>query len=522
MRARARLCQADPMSADDGQKRLILVACILGSGIVFLDGSVVNVALPAISDELGSGLAAQQWVVDAYLLTLSSLLLLGGSLGDLYGRRRVFNISLIGFGVTSTLCAVAPTTELLIAARALQGLDGALLVPSSLAIITSTFDQDERARAIGSWTAWTGLAFVIGPLAGGLFVDAVSWRLVFAINIPFVAVTVAILRRVCPEFAPRREVGVDWLGAALVALGLAGPVFALIEQPARGFADPVVWIPLAAAIPLLTAFVVHEHRAPAPMMPLSLFRERNFTVTNLASFAIYGGLGATTFIVVLYLQQVAAYSAFQAGLALLPITVLMLALASRFGVLADRFGPRLPMALGPIVAAGGLALLAGVPADAPYVGSVLAGVVVFGFGLAMTVAPLTATVLGAAPRARAGVASGVNNTVSRMAALIAIAAVGAIISAQFNASLDTGTAGLTLSAAGERTLVDARERPLAVTPPGELTQATRNASVDAYRLGMLIAAALALTGGIVAGLGIRNPSRSSEQSRRSARPAAAS
>jgi MFS family permease len=276
------------------QKRMTLLACILGSATVFLDGTLVNVALPAIRADLHGGLATQEWVVDAYLLTLGSLLLVGGSLGDLFGRRKVFAIGVAGFGAASLLCAVAPTAATLIAARAIQGVAGALLTPSTLALIMDTFHEHERAAAIGTWTAWSGIATVLGPLVGGVLVQAASWRWIFVVNVPFVLATLWLLRFV-PRSAPIRDTHVDWVGGALCALGLAGPIFALIEQPSYGWSAPQVWIPLVAGVALLAAFIAWERRCSAPMLPLSLFRARNFAVGNLATLVFYGALGASTF-----------------------------------------------------------------------------------------------------------------------------------------------------------------------------------------------------------------------------------
>jgi len=495
---------------DARTKRLTLLACILGSAIVFLDGTVVNVALPAIREDLDTGLAAQQWVVEAYLLTLGSLLLVGGSLGDVLGRRRVFAWGLVGFGATSLLCALAPSDELLVAARALQGVAGALLVPASLAVITAVFPPEERGAAIGSWTAWTGIAFVVGPLGGGALVDFVSWRWIFAINVPLVAATLWLVALAVPESRDERASGrVDVLGALLCALGLAGPVFALIEQPAAGWEDPRVWAPLAGGVALLAAFLAHEARTPHPMLPLGIFRARNFAVGNAATLAIYGGLGAATFFVTIYLQQVAGYSATAAGLALLPITIVMWALSRRFGALADRIGPRLLMGLGPIVGGLGLIWMGRLDASVGYPTELLPGVLVFGLGLAATVAPLTSTVLGALPQQIAGVASGVNNAIARVASLLAIAAVGAVIAAQFGAALDDAVAGRALTA-GERTAVrEVRERPLSggvAGAPG-LDRAVEAASVEAYRWGMGVAGGLVVLGGAIALLGIVNPRR---------------
>ena len=473
-------------------KRLTLLAAILGSSIVFLDGTVVNVALPAMREDLEAGLAEQQWVVEAYLLTLGSLILVGGSLGDILGRRRVFVWGLVGFGVTSALCAVAPGAVSLIVARALQGVAGALLVPSSLALITAVFPGDERGAAIGSWTAWTGIAFVVGPLGGGLLIELVSWRWIFAINIPLVLATLWLVRAGVPESrdeeAPSR---IDYLGALLVSLGLAGPVFALIEQPLYGWSNPLVWIPMVAGLALLALFLWHERRTGHPMVPLSLFRSRNFAIGNLSTLLIYGGLGATTFFVIIYLQQVAGYSAVAAGLALLPITLLMWALSRRFGALSDRIGPRLLMGLGPIVAGLGMLWMSGIGAEVDYVTDLLPAILVFGVGLAATVAPLTNTVLGAVPQHNAGVASGINNQIARVAALLAIAAVGAVVAARFESEL--GRSGVDPLSGGSPQVVDA--------------------SVAAFQAGMVFAGVLVIVGGAISLAGIVNPRREQREAR---------
>lgn len=377
--------------SDPAVKRTVLIASILGSGIVFADQTIVNVALPAIRSSLHGSLADQQWVVEAYLLTLSALLLLGGSLGDVRGRRRVFTAGLIGFGACSLACALAPTATFLVGARALQGMAGALLVPSTLALILDHFEPAERGAAIGTWTAWTGAATVIGPLGGGVLVQAASWRWVFLINLIPVTVTVALLQRL-PSDHPRGG-RVDWVGGLLCVLGLAGPVFALIERGRYGSGDPRVFVPHIAGLVLLAGFLAWERRVPEPMMPLYLFAVRNFAVGNLTTLSVYGGLGVATFFLVLFVQQVGGYTPIDAGLSLLPITLIMFALSRRFGALADRFGPRPFMSVGPIVAGAGLLLFARAGAHPSYAGVILPGVLVFGLGLAATVAPLTATVL---------------------------------------------------------------------------------------------------------------------------------
>jgi len=500
------------------QQRLTLVATILGSTVVFLDSTVVNVALPAIADDLDAGLAGQQWVVEAYMLTLVSLLLVGGSLGDQFGRRRMFVAGLLGFALTSMLCAVAPSVELLIAARALQGVAGALLVPGSLALIAAAFDGAARGQAVGTWTAWTGIAVVIGPAGGGALIEALSWRAIFWLNVPLIAFTVALALRAVRESSDTEAYrGVDWLGIALSAVGLGGPVFALIEQPTYGWGDAIVRVPLAAGVACLVLFVAHEARARHPMLELALFRIRNFWVANLTTFAAYAGLIAGLFFITIFLQQVAGYSPVEAGLATTPISVVLFFLSPRFGKLASGTGPRLPMTAGPIVAGLGLLLLLRVDQNAAYLSEVLPAVLVFSIGLAATVAPLTATVLDSVDERHVGIASGINNGISRVAGLLAIAVLGAVIAASFSsqieAEIDDRSNALGPIVAGA--LADAKDRPLNVPAAGKLPVAERGlvrfiaaeASTDAFHLGVLIAGLLMIAGGLVSGAGIVNPSR---------------
>lgn len=504
-------------------QRWTLVAAILGSTVVFLDATVVNVALPAIAEGLDAGLAAQQWVVEAYLLALVALLLVGGALGDQFGRRLIFVTGLIGFGATSVLCAIAPSEEFLVAARALQGIAGALLVPGSLALVASAFDGEARGRAVGTWTAWTGIATVLGPAGGGVLVDQLSWRWIFWINVPLVALTVLLtLRHVAESRDPDAVPGIDWVGIALSALGLAGPVFALIEQPTYGWSDPIVYAPLVAGIVLFASFIAWERRTPHAMLELSLFRVRNFAVANMATFAAYAGLIGGLFFITLFLQQTAGYSAVEAGLATLPASLMMFALSPRFGRFASGTGPRLPMAAGPILGGIGLIMFLRVGPDAGYLAAVLPAVLVFGLGLSAMVAPLTATVLDSVDERHTGIASGINNGVSRVAGLLAIAVLGAIIAGQFSAAIDDDLVRVDLSPAAEVAVTDAQAKPLGAADTTGLagdeaavvSATVTSASEASFHLGIGIAGALMIAGGVVAGIGIRNPERRPERPQR--------
>jgi EmrB/QacA subfamily drug resistance transporter len=455
------------------RQRLTLVAAILGSAVATIDGTIVNVALPAIERDLGGGLPGQQWVANAYLLALGPLILIGGSLGDIYGERRVFAIGVAAFGVLSLACALAPSIGFLIAARALQGAAGALVTPSSLAIIIAAFPQGQRAAAIGAWTAWGGIASIIGPLAGGLIVDHASWRWIFALNIPLVAVTLALILAAVPATPRVRTRRVDVVGAVLCVLGLGGFVFGLVEQPRYGWGSPAILGPLVGGIVLLAAFLVWESRTPQPMVKLGLFRRRNFAVGNLETLSMYAGLSILFFFLVIYLQQVAGYSALHAGLVTVPVTIEMFLLSRRFGALADRLGPRLFMGVGPLVAAGGILLLLRAGMQVSYWTDLLPALLVFGLGLSMTVAPLTATVLADAEDSDAGIASAINNSVARIAGLVGVSVIGVVVAPKL---------------AGDVFAAD-------------------QASVDAFHLAMLICAALVAAGGVAGLLGIVNPRR---------------
>jgi EmrB/QacA subfamily drug resistance transporter len=443
-------------------QRRVLIVAILSSFVAFLDGAVVNVALPAIARDLGGGLPLQQWVLDAYLITLGALILTAGSLSDVFGRQRVLMVGLVGFGVTSLLCGFAPSGVFLIGARALQGCAGALLVPSSLALIISFFSGPAQSKAIGQWTAWTGIAAIAGPVFGGVLVDTLSWRFIFIINVIPIAVTLVLMRGMRP-----RDHGaggkIDWLGALFGTLGLAGTVFALIELGVYGLESPVVWAPLLFGLLSLAAFFVTEKLVAAPMLPLAIFRVHNFWVGNIATVAVYGALAFAPLTVTLYLQQVAGFPATAAGFAFIPTTLMMLFFSSFFGGLAGKYGPRLFMAVGPAVAATGFLWLLMLSPHVNYWIDLLPAAVLFGFGMSMTVAPLTAAILGSIHPEQAGIGSAVNNAVSRIAGLITVALVGVIVGENL------GTSGL--------------------------------------HRALLTAATFLVVGGIISAIGIRNPTR---------------
>jgi EmrB/QacA subfamily drug resistance transporter len=415
--------------------RWVIFAAILGSGIAFLDSTVVNVALPAIGDDLGGGLSGLQWTLDGYLLTLSALLLLGGALGDEYGRKRMFVLGLVSFTAASVLCGIAPSIGALIFARALQGVGGALLVPGSLALITASFRSEDHGSAIGAWAGLTGVATSIGPFLGGWLVDAVSWRLVFLINVPLAALALWVTLRHVPESRdPQAGRRPDFAGAATATFGLAGVVFALIQGPAHGWSPGVVAAGVLGAAALI-AFPFVERRVSSPLVPLEIFKSRQFSGANGTTLVVYAGLGAALFLVVVEMQTVLGYSALEAGTATLPITVLMLVLSPRAGRLAQRIGPRVPMTIGPLVVAMGLFLLARIGPNTTYFTGIFPGLLVFGLGLSFTVAPLTAAVMGSVEERHVGVGSGVNNAVARLAGLLSVAVLPAL------AGLETASTG---------------------------------------------------------------------------------
>jgi EmrB/QacA subfamily drug resistance transporter len=457
-------------------QRLTLLAAILGSSVATIDGTIINVALPAIEHDLGGGLSAQQWISNVYLLTLGSFILIGGSLADIYGERRVFTIGVAAFGVFSLMCAAAPTVGVLVVARALQGLAGALLVPSSLAVIVSAFAPAERGAAIGTWTAWGGIAAIVGPLAGGWIVDNASWRWIFAINVPLIIATLVLVMVAVPAGTRTVKRPVDYLGAVLCAVGLGGVVYAFIEQPHYGWGSPAIYIPLIVGLISLVSFIRYEGLAEHPMLKLELFSRRNFSTGNIETFAMYAGLSILFFFLVIFLQEAAGYDAIRAGLTTLPVTIIMFLLSRRWGALADKYGPRFFMGAGPLVAACGILLLLRTGLKTSFVGDLLPALIVFGLGLSLTVAPLTATVLADADESDAGIASAVNNAVARIAGLVGISAMSIVVSG---------------------TLV------------GD-SFARNSDSVHAFHMVLVICAALVAAGGVVGWLGIVNPSREVE------------
>jgi EmrB/QacA subfamily drug resistance transporter len=400
----------------------VIAVAVVGSGIAFLDATVVNVALPSIQKDLGGGVTGLQWTIDAYLLTLGSLIVFGGSLGDRYGRRRVFVAGLAGFMLASGICGLAPNLSLLIAARALQGVGGALLVPASLAMISSSFAPGDRGAAIGAWSGLSGVSTAFGPFVGGYLVDSVSWRFVFLINLPLAAAAAWLALSHVPETRDTDASGApDVLGALSLAMAVGGSVFALIEGPGRGFSSASVVAAAVLGVVGFAVFLVVERRASQPMVPLETFRSRQFLGANLVTFVVYASLGGAMFLLAIHLQESLGYSALEAGAAFLPVTILMMALSPGAGRLASRIGPRLPMTIGPLVVGAAMLLMARIEPGRDYVTAVMPAAIVLGLGLCLTVAPLTAAVLAAVDDHHAGVASGINNAVARLAALVAIA-----------------------------------------------------------------------------------------------------
>jgi EmrB/QacA subfamily drug resistance transporter len=494
-----------PARGAESTGRWVLAATILGSGMTFLDGTAVNVALPALQRDLGAAVAQVQWVIEAYALFLSALLLVGGSLGDRYGRRRMFLIGTAGFAVSSAACGLAANTSQLIAARALQGIFSALLVPGSLALLSSFFDESRRGKAVGAWSAFSAITAAIGPLMGGWLIDEASWRWVFFLNLPLALAVIVISLRSVPESRDEEDdARPDLAGAVLATLGLGGITFGLIESSRLGWAHPLVPGSIVAGAAALAGFLAVEARVKDPMMPLSLFRSRTFAGANLLTLWLYAAMGGALFFLPFNLIQVHRYTATAAGAALLPFIILMFLLSRWAGGLADRHGPRLPLTAGPAIVAAGYALFAFLGSDGTYWTDFFPAILVLGFGMSICVAPLTTAVLGAVEKRHAGIASGINTAVSRSAGLLAIAALGVLMLGLFGRGLDRRLAKIDLSPAARQAMLEKRERLAAMEIPAGIAEPARaqaraavdGAFLDGFRGVMLAAAGLALLAAI--------------------------
>lgn len=482
------------------QGKWILAATILASSMAFIDGTVVNVALPSLQKNLNATVIGVQWVVEAYSLFLSALLLVGGSLGDRYGRKVIFLIGVSLFALASVACGMAISIEQLIIARAVQGAGGALLVPGSLAIISASFAPEQRGRAIGTWSGFSAITTAIGPVLGGWLIEHVSWRAVFFINVPVaVAVLLISLWRVPETRDPSESGRLDWPGAALVTFGLGGLVYGLIESSRDGF-NARVWAALVTGVMLLAAFIFNETRARNPMLPLKLFHSRDFSGANLLTLLLYAGLGGSLFFLTLNLIQVQGYSATAAGASFLPFVLIMFGLSRWSGGLVDRFGARLPLIIGPLIAAAGFALFMLPGQSSNYWTSFFPAVIVLGLGMAIAVAPLTTTVMGSVSEQQSGVASGINNSVSRTAGLLAIAIFGVVLLQTFSGRFERRLAAIDIpsdvrvSLYEQRTRLGALELPANLNPDAtkQLQQAIAESFIFGYRLIMFLAACLAL------------------------------
>jgi len=495
------------------QRRWTLAATILGSSMVFIDGTVVNVALPALQTKLNATATDVQWVVEAYTLFLAALLLFGGSLGDRFGRKKIYAIGVAVFALASIWCGIAPGIHQLIIARAAQGVGGALLVPGSLAIISATFSEEDRGRAIGTWSGATAITTALGPLLGGWLIEHVSWRAVFFLNVPFALAIIVLVILFVPESRDEEETGrLDLIGAALATLSLGGVVFGLIESSRLGFHHPIVIATLIGGGILAVIFVVVEARLRSPMMPLTLFRSRNFAGANLLTLFLYAALAGTLFFLPLDLIQVQKYSATAAGAASLPFILIMFGLSRWSGGLVKRYGSELPLVIGPIIAGIGFALFVRPGVESSYWTAFLPAIVVLGIGMAISVAPLTTTVMNSVSESRAGIASGINNAVSRTAGLLSIAVFGLIMFHTFNSCLDQRLNQMNVAPQVRQVLNDQRTKLAAAEMPADIDEVTRAAIkqaidecfVSGFRRVMICGAALAFASSLMAWLLIRS------------------
>jgi EmrB/QacA subfamily drug resistance transporter len=503
----------------------VLVATILGSSMAFIDGTVVNVALPVLQTELKATVADVQWVVEAYALFLSALILVGGSLGDHFGRKRIYAIGIAAFTLSSVVCGFAPNITLLIAARAIQGIGGALLVPGSLAIISASFEKEQRGRAIGTWSGFTSITSAIGPVLGGVLVQYASWRWVFFINVPMAAIVLTILFLRVPDSRDEEEARqrLDWLGALLATIGLGGVVYGLIEANNVGLGDPQVLLAIAIGIVALVAFLLVEARSQYPMVPLQLFRSPTFSGANLLTLLLYAALGGALFFVPFNLIRVQGYTPTAAGAANLPFIIIMFTLSRWSGGLVTRYGAKLPLIIGPIIAAAGFMLFALPGVGGTYWTTFFPAVVVLGIGMAISVAPLTTAVMGAVDARRSGIASGINNAVARTAGLLAVAMLGLVALAIFSVNLDSQVGTLPISPGIRALLVAQQSKLVGIAIPNDLSssaqaavqQVINQSFVSSFRVIMLIATAMALISALSSFLLIegKRPSLDSQESR---------